>query len=99
MKRFFLLITLTLLLVSCRNETQNNIRRNIQEFTSDRMYISIYSLQGEVVFQGVVDGKVTRSVVEEGESGEYIFWFDDKGRYHQTDMPYLVTSYDRNAAE
>ncbi len=99
MKRLFLLIALTLLLVSCRNETQNNIRRNIQEFTSDRMYISLYSLQGEMIFQGVVDGKVTRSVVEEGESGEYIFWFDDKGRYHQTDMPYLVTSYDRNAAE
>jgi hypothetical protein len=99
MKRIFLLIALTVLLASCRNETQNTIRRSIQEFTSDRMYITLYSLGGETVFQGVVDGKVSRSVIEEGESGDYIFWFDDKGRYHQSDLPYLVTSFDRNATE
>jgi hypothetical protein len=90
MKRIFLLIALTVLLASCRNETQNTIRRSIQEFTSDRMYITLYSLGGETVFQGVVDGKVSRSVIEEGESGDYIFWFDDKGRYHQSDLPYLA---------
>ncbi len=99
MKRVILLIALAVLLVSCRNETQNTIRRNIQEFTSDRMYISLYSLDGTAVFQGIVDGKVTRSVVEEGEVGEYIFWFDDKGRYHQSDLPYLVSSYDRSVTE
>jgi uncharacterized protein YcfL len=97
MKRIFTLIALTLLLVSCRNETQNTIRRSIQEFTSDRMYITLYSLDGKTVFQGIVDGKVSRSVNEESESGEYIFWFDERGRYHQSDLPYLVSSYDRDA--
>jgi hypothetical protein len=61
------------------------------------MYITLYSLDGKTVFQGIVDGKVSRSVNEESESGEYIFWFDEKGRYHQSDLPYLVSSYDRDA--
>jgi hypothetical protein len=98
-----LALALTLLLASCRNETQNIIRRNIQDFTSDRMYITLYTLDGTPVFEGVVDGKVTRasSTEETGQAntatGDYIFWFDDRGRYHQSDLPYLVTSYDRNA--
>jgi hypothetical protein len=100
-----LALALTLLLASCRNETQNIIRRNIQDFTSDRMYITLYTLDGTPVFEGVVDGKITRasSTGETGETntatGDYIFWFDDRGRYHQSDLPYLVTSYDRNATE
>jgi hypothetical protein len=99
-----LALALTLLLASCRNETQNIIRRNIQDFTSDRMYITLYTLDGTSVFEGVVDGKVTRasSTGDEAQAntatGDYIFWFDDRGRYHQSDLPYLVTSYDRNAA-
>lgn len=97
MKRILFVVATALLLVSCRNETQNAIRRNIQEFTSDRMYITLYSLQGQVIFQGIVDGKVSRAIVTEGEAGSYIFWFDERGRYHQSDLPYLVTSYDRSA--
>jgi hypothetical protein len=99
MKRIISLVALTLVLVSCRNETQNVIRRNIQEFTADRMYITLYSIDGTAIYDGIVDGKVSRSTITEGESGEYVFWFDDKGRYHQTDLPYVVTSYDRSAAE
>jgi hypothetical protein len=105
MKRITLLLLtalLMLVLASCRNETQNIIRRNIQDFTSDRMYITLYTLDGTPVFDGVVDGKVTRasSTGTEGASalGDYIYWFDDRGRYHQSDLPYLITSYDRNAA-
>ncbi len=97
-----LALVLTLVLAACRNETQNIIRRNIQDFTSDRMYITLYTLSGTPVFDGVVDGKVTRASAETEQAntatGDYIFWFDDKGRYHQSDLPYLVTSYDRNAA-
>jgi uncharacterized protein YcfL len=101
--RWFLLIVALLgllALAGCRNETQNRIRRGIQEFTSDRMYISLYSLDGAQVFGGVVDGKVTRSAAtnpdtNEAASGNYIYWFDERGRYHQTNMPYLVTSYER----
>jgi hypothetical protein len=100
-----LALALTLLLASCRNETQNIIRRNIQDYTSDRMYITLYTLDGTPVFEGVVDGKVTRASSTGDESqaantatGDYIFWFDDRARYHQSDLPYLVTSYDRNAA-
>jgi hypothetical protein len=94
------LLALALLLGGCRNETQNRIRRNIQDFSNARMYITLYSLEGTVLFQGIVDGKVTRAGAAGAEgtgaaSGSYIFWYDERGRYHQTDLPYLVTGYDR----
>ena len=98
------LLLLALLLGGCRNETQNRIRRSIQDFTNVRMWITVYSLEGTAVFEGQVDGKVTRaSATLEGTgdaaSGTYIFWYDERGRYHQTDLPYLVTTYDRAEAE
>lgn len=105
-RRIVLLAVLLLLLVltGCRNETQNRIRRSIQDFTNVRMYITLYTIEGNVVFEGQVDGKVTRaSATLEGTSdaasGTYIFWYDERGRYHQSDLPYLVTTYDRGAAE
>jgi hypothetical protein len=96
-----LVLLMALLLSACRNETQNRIRRSIQEYTAQRMYITIYSYDGKAVFEGIVDGKVTRSgnASEGGEGsealGNYVFWYDERGRYHQTDLPYLVTTYDR----
>lgn len=95
------LVVLALVLVGCRNETQNRIRRSIQDFTNVRMHISVYSLDGTVLFEGEVDGKVTRasatlSGTNDAASGTYIFWYDERGRYHQTDLPYLVTTYDRD---
>lgn len=96
-----LALLLAVTLSACRNETQNRIRRGIQEYTAQRMYITVFSYDGKVVFNGVVDGKVTRSgnASEGGQGGEalgdYIFWYDERGRYHQTDLPYLVTTYDR----
>jgi hypothetical protein len=105
MKRpsFILLaLALTLLLASCRNETQNIIRRNIQDFTSDRMYITLYTLDGTPVFEGVVDGKVTRasSTGETSEpnsaTGDYIFWFDDRGRYHPISLPPMTGMLQQN---
>ena len=102
-KRLFLLclLVLAVALGGCRNETQNRIRRSIQDFTADKMYISVYSWDGQEIFTGVVDGKVTRSAstlsnTNETAEGGYVYWFDDRGRYHQTDLPYLVTSYDRD---
>ena len=89
-------------MAGCRNETQNRIRRSIQDFTNQRMYITLFSYDGKVVFDGVVDGKVTRSSTasEGGASGNsqgfYIYWYDDRGRYHQSDLPYLLTTYDRS---
>ncbi len=91
-----LIVLLALSLSACRNETQNRIRRSLQDFTADKMYITIYSIDGSVIFEGAVDGKVTRSSSGDGESGSYVYWFDDKGRYHQSNLPYLVSSYDRN---
>ena len=91
-------------LAGCRNETQNRIRRSIQDFTNTRMYITVYAYAGEVVFEGLVDGKVTRSSQQldtggAGQStGSYIYWYDERGRYHQTDLPYLLTTYDRGQA-
>lgn len=100
----FGILILALVLGGCRNETQNRIRRSIQDFTADKMFITVYTLNGDVVFEGAVDGKVTRSSDQlsndnAAAAGSYIFWFDERGRYHQTDMPYIVTTYDRNAVE
>lgn len=103
-KRILTLVMVLLLAVflsACRNETQNRIRRSIQEYTAQRMYITVYSYDGKTVFEGVVDGKVTRSgnASEGGQGsealGDYVFWYDERGRYHQTDLPYIVTTYDR----
>jgi hypothetical protein len=97
---FVVLIGLT---AACRNETQNRIRRSIQDFTNVRMYVSVYSLTGETIFDGLVDGKVTRASARsddgsEQAAGDYVYWYDDRGRYHQTNLPYLVTTYDRRPA-
>lgn len=106
--RRFVVLLLSLALLAgatsaCRNETQNRIRRSIQDFTNVRMYISVYSLTGGVLFEGMVDGKVTRASAlsddgSENAAGEYVYWYDERGRYHQTSLPYLVTTYDRRPA-
>jgi len=99
-----LLVVLALALGACRNETQNRIRRSIQDFTNQRMYITLYSYDGKQVFDGTVDGKVTRSSTKSegtgsGDSqGAYIYWYDERGRYHQSDLPYLLTTYDRSSS-
>ncbi len=101
MRRALLVVISVLLVVGlagCRNETQNRIRRSIQDFTAQRMFITIYSYDGKVVFSGIVDGKVTRSdtTSEGGSGGEaqgaYIYWYDERGRYFQTDLPYLLST-------
>jgi hypothetical protein len=90
-------ILLAVFLAGCRNETQNRIRRSIQDVTVTRMWITLYTITGTVVFEGLVDGKVTTALANEFEDGGYIFWFDERGRYHQTDLPYLATTYDHHA--
>lgn len=87
-------------LAACRNETTNRIRRSIQDFTNVRMYITVYAYDGAVIFEGLVDGKPTRSSARsddgnEQQSGSYVFWYDERGRYHQTSLPYMVSTYDR----
>ncbi len=99
---FALFLAVAAALAGCRNETQNRLRRSIQDFTNTQMFITLYSLDGSAVFEGTVDGKVTRSAnslsnSNEAASGSYIFWFDDRGRYHQSNLPYLVTIYDRSS--
>ncbi len=104
-KKLLLALTLLLLvgaLASCRNETQNRIRRDIQDFTGGRMFITLYSLDGTPIYSSTVDGKVTRASgslanSNENAAGNYIFWFDETGQYHQSDLPYLVTSNQRDA--
>ena len=91
------LLLALLLLPGCRNETQNRIRRDLQDFTGRRMYITVYALNGTPIHQGLVDGQVTRSVSEvtngaATETAAYVYWFDPSGQYFQTDMQYLLTS-------
>jgi uncharacterized protein YcfL len=98
------ILVLVLLLSGCRNETQNRIRRSIQDFTNTRMYITVFAYGGDVVFEGLVDGKVTRASATQADGGDpstgtYIYWYDERGRYHQTDLPYLLTTYDRAGSE
>lgn len=91
------LLLALLLLSGCRNETQNRIRRDLQDFTGRRMYITVYALNGTPIHQGLVDGQVTRSVSEVAngaatETASYVYWFDPSGQYFQSDMQYLLSS-------
>ena len=85
---------IALALVGCRSETQNQLRRQVLDFANTRQYITLYSYDGKELFNGLVDGKVTRAEAEQ-TNGSYVYWFDEKGRYHQTTLPYVVTTYDR----
>ncbi|GEM49198.1 hypothetical protein [Deinococcus cellulosilyticus] len=88
---------IALALVGCRSETQNQLRRQVLDFANTRQYITLYSYDGKEIFNGLVDGKVTRAESEQ-TNGSYVYWFDEKGRYHQTTLPYMVTTYDRKPA-
>jgi uncharacterized protein YcfL len=102
-RALLLLVALVIVLgalAACRSETQNRIRRSIQDFTNVRMYITVYSYDGNALFEGIVDGKVTRAGIRsddgtEQQAGTYVYWYDERGRYHQTSLPYLVSTYDR----
>ena len=73
-RRILVTVATVLLLVAglsaCRNETQNRIRRSIQDFTNVRMYITVYSWTGDPVFEGLVDGKVTRASASSDDGTE-----------------------------
>lgn len=95
------LVLLTFTLASCRSETQNRIRREIQDFTGQRFHITLYDQNGEAIYEGTVNGKISRSSGfssndnEEPANGDFIYWYDERGRYHQTNLPYLVTAFER----
>ncbi|MBB6097520.1 uncharacterized protein YcfL [Deinobacterium chartae] len=100
MRKLWLIIPLALLvLTACRAETQNKLRRQVLDLANTRQYITVYSYDGKELFSGMVDGKVTRAGNEDGGQGTYVYWFDERGRYHQTNMPYLATTYDRNTPQ
>lgn len=97
MRRFVWVLLLLVVLAGCRNETQNRIRRDIQDYTGGRRYITVYALDGTPIHRGTVDGQITRSVSEvvggaAVETAAYVYWFDTAGQYFQTDMPYLLSS-------
>jgi hypothetical protein len=89
----FLLLGASLAFTGCRLEAQDRPHGNgnpaAQVVADERHYITLYSLDGTVLFEGVVAGTVDQA------AGSYIFWYDDQGRYHQSDLPYLLTSYRR----
>ena len=82
---------------SCRAETQNKFRRQVLDLANTTQYITVYSLSGQEIFRGDVDGKVTRADETSGNttsagSGGYVYWFDKGGRYYQSNMQYIVTT-------
>lgn len=90
-------LLLVMVLAGCRNETQNRIRRDLQDFTGGTRYVTVYSLDGTPIHQGTVNGQVTRSVSEvvggaAVETADYVYWYDTSGEYFQTNMPYILTS-------
>lgn len=90
-------LLLVMVLAGCRNETQNRIRRDLQDFTGGTRYVTVYALDGTPVHQGTVNGQVTRSVSDvvggaAVETADYVYWYDTSGQYFQTNMPYLLTS-------
>jgi hypothetical protein len=88
-----LLAVITLTFASCRAEQQNQIRKDLLDLANARHYIIVYSLQGQELFRGELNGKVTRAEQNEpGTGGEYIYWFDLGGKMWQTNMPYIVTT-------
>ena len=103
MKRtLWLCLILIIFLAGCRNETQNRIRRDLQDYTGGTRYITVYSLDGTPVHRGDVDGQVTRSVSDvvggaAVETADYVYWFDRSGQYFQTNMPYLMSSKSQEA--
>lgn len=94
----WLALLFVLILSGCQTQVQNRIRQEIQNLSSQRLYIQVYALDGTPIYEGIVDGGVSRAPAagNEGETlrGDYIYWFDERGRYHQTDMFYLLTTYD-----
>lgn len=103
MKRKYFMVALLLLsvvLAGCRTETQNRIRRNIQDLTNQRMFITLLSSQdGTIIYTSTVQGKVTRAGnfgdganFGQEVTGGYIYWFDDQGRYHQSNLNYVVST-------
>lgn len=96
--RFVLLLcALLIFLAGCRNETQNRIRRDMQDWMGGKNYINVYAEDGAVVHSGTVKGMVTRakSDVVSGaavETSDYVYWYDASGEYFQTNMPYVYSS-------
>lgn len=104
MKRTLWLLLALSFLTGCRTETQNRIRRDIQDYAGGTRYITVYSLNGTPVHQGDVDGQVTRSVSEvvggaAVETADYVYWFDRSGQYFQSNMPYLLSSKPQSGGE
>lgn len=91
LRMIMLALALLLFLAGCRAETQNRWRRNMLDYANGKMYITIYSLDGNPIYSGDVDGKVTRADSGEGSSGSYIYWYDGDNVYHQSNLGYLVT--------
>lgn len=98
-RRFILIVIVMSMLFAlggCRSEAQNRWRRNIQDYTGQDVFINLYALDGTVIYSGRVDGKVTRASASlsnssDSAAGSYIFWYDNKGVYHQSDLHYLIT--------
>ena len=98
MKKFVMALAICLLIAGCKqsNEYANyNARIKQVDYNPNLVgYITCINRTGQVVFSGIIKGKVTRS---EGDNvGYYIYWFDSKGRYHQWNGEYFYTDYPLN---
>ena len=44
---------------------------------------------------GVTPEGVLPDPSDDSAGKRFAIWYDERGRYHQTDLPYMVTTYDR----
>jgi hypothetical protein len=95
LKYWALAIAAAILFTACNAEEQNKFRRDLLGLANARWYIVLYGVNGNEVFRGELNGKVTRADKGDdgsGHGGDYIYWFDPSGKAWQSDLPYVVTT-------
>src|SRR3990167_9542031 len=92
--KIIVMLFIFICLTGCAVNEQRNLDARytrIEWNTSLVGYITCINRTGQVVFSGVVNGKVTRAGRD--NEGYYVFWFDQANRYHQWNGEYFYTDY------
>ncbi|RME06745.1 MAG: hypothetical protein D6812_01175 [Deltaproteobacteria bacterium] len=76
--------------LGCTQESQNQLKRSIQNYTGASLRVTIYAMDGTPIktYEGV--DKVTTGRGERGDARPYIYFYDKNGKYVQTNMGYIA---------